>query len=340
MRDKDHRLPPTSYANLPPGLHTSFMNKLIAHFLLVGVVSVSLMGFGLGIGSLHAENSLTTFDPNRIGWSRIDMSASKMLLSMRVRVQLSRNVDDLSDGRLRRPLKGLPIPSGKHVIAMEFDSEGLGRRSDVELLLNSDDGAALQRTSDDSGNKLRRRIYRFTDIGAYRWTWKPLSGEEDSAPDAWSDQDSEMRPFSIPSSQQSITEAGGLIYLIAASQLERPGDHFEAMAFSSSSDEVQKVRVEAMSSERTKVNYKEVTGNGTLRQKKRMDLLRIRIQGMLADPGDAENFELLGMRQVEILIDPGTRTPLELSGTVPFFGRVRFSLDELTPASGVRSGTH
>ena len=84
--------------------------------------------------------------------------------------------------------------------------------------------------------------------------------------------------------------------------------------------------------ENTRVNYKEVTATGNVRQKNRIDLIRIRILGVAADPLDEENFELLGMHQVELLIDPGTRAPVELSGKVPFFGRVTFKLDELTPA--------
>jgi hypothetical protein len=319
-------------SSFPYAQNDSLMTKSIAYFLLAASVSVSLFVPGLGIGSVHAESSLDSFDPDRVGWSRIDMSASKMLLSMRVTVELSRTADDLSDGRLRTPLKGLPVPSGDYVIAMRFDSEGLGRRSDVELLLNADNGAALQRVSDDSGSKLRRRIYRFTDIGAYRWTWKPLSGEDALGPDAWSGQESKFRPFPVLRPHQPVTEAGGLIYLVAASRLENPGDHFEIFAFSSSSDEVQHVRVEVMSSKRTRVNYKEVTATGKIRQKKRMDLIRVRILGVPANSNDDEEFELLGLRQVELLIDPLTRAPLELSGKVPFFGRVTFHLDELTPA--------
>ena len=260
------------------------------------------------------------------------MSASRMFLSMRVTVELSRNSDDLSTGKLRTPIKGLPVPGSDYVIAMRFSSEGLGRRSDVELLLNSDNGAALQRVSDDSGSKQRRRIYRFTDIGAYRWTWKPVSGEEDLDPEAWSGQEAKLRPFSTSAPHRPVTEAGGLIYLVAASQLENPGDHFETTAFSSSSDEIQRVRVEVISMENSRVNYKEVTAAGKVRQKNRIDLIRIRILGVAADPLDEENFELLGMHQVELLIDPGTRAPVELSGKVPFFGRVTFKLDELTPA--------
>ena len=308
------------------------MSKSTARFLLAASVSVSLFVLGLGIGSVHAKDSLDNFDPHRVGWSRMDMSASKMFLSMRVTVELGRNSDDLSKGRLRTPLKGQPIPDEDYVIAMRFDSEGLGRRSDVELLLNANSGAALQRVSIDSGSKQRRRIYRFTDIGAYRWTWKPQSGEEDLGPDAWSDQQSKMRPFSTSIPHRPVTEAGGLIYLVAASRLESPGDHFETAAFSSTSDEVQLVRAEVMSSEPVRVNYKEVTSSGKTRIKKRIAPIRVRIAGVQTDSDDGEKFELLGLQQVELLLDPATRAPLELSGKVPFFGRVTFSLDELTPA--------
>ena len=288
----------------------------------------------LFFGHAHAQSdSLSAdLDPARIGWSRVDMSASKMLLSMRVTVDMNHSADPLPKGSLRNPLKGQPVPTSGMVTTMNFDSEGLGRRSVVELLLNSANGAALQRSSDDSGSKQRRRIYRFTDSGAYRWTWKPMSGEEDHPADSWSDQESEMRVYSAHASHGPVTDAGALIYLVAASGVEKPGDYFEVLAFSSSSDEVQRVRVELVAVERGKVNYKEVTTSGKIRHKKRLELLRIRIAGVPGDSSKGEEFELLGLQQVELLIDPVSRAPLELSGKVPFFGRVTFSLDELTPA--------
>ena len=128
-----------------------------------------------------------------------------------------------------------------------------------------------------------------------------------------------------------MTEAGGLIYLVSASTLEKTGDFFDILAYSSSNDEVQRVRVEVGSPKRTRVSYRRTGESSRQRVSDKIELIRVRIKGSAFDPGKEEEFELLGLRNVEILIDPETRTPIELSGKVPFFGRVTFELKEMTP---------
>ena len=271
------------------------------------------------------------FDQGRVGWSGLKMEATMMLVSMTVELGIERFDREIQDPDLRIPLEGRAVPPGERVVGLDFETDGLGRRNNTKLLLDADSGAALQRTSLDSGKKHKQRVYRFTDVGSYRWTRRPRSSEEDRGPDAWSRLDSEMRHYPSGIAGQTMTEAGGLIYLVSASTLEKTGDFFDILAYSSSNDEVQKVRVEVGSPKRTRVSYRRTGESSKQRVSDKIELIRVRIEGSAFDLGKEEEFELLGLRNVEILIDPETRTPIELSGKVPFFGRVTFELKEMTP---------
>lgn len=271
------------------------------------------------------------FDQGRVGWSGLRMEATMMLVSMTVELGIERYDSEIQGPDLRIPMEGRAVPPGERVVGLNFETDGLGRRNKTKLILDADSGAALQRTSRDSGNKHKQRVYRFTDLGAYRWTRRPRPSEEDRGPDAWSRLDSEMRHYPSGIADQTVTEAGGLIYLVSASTLEKTGDFFDILAYSSSNDVVQKVRVEVESPKRTRVSYRRIGKSTNQRVSDKIDLIRVRIKGSPFDPDNDDEFELLGLRDVEILIDPGTRMPVELSGKVPYFGRITFELKEMAP---------
>lgn len=299
------------------------MSKSIRAKLLI---PMSLL-FALPLALAETDDQ-ALFDQGRVGWSGLKMEATMMLVSMTVELGIERYDSDIEGPALRMPLEGRAVPPGERVIGMFFKTDGLGRRNSTKLLLDADSGAALQRISRDSGNKHKQREYRFTDLGAYRWTRRPRPSEEGREPDAWSRLDSEMRHYPSGVAGQTMTEAGGLIYLVSASTLEKTGDFFDILAYSSSNDEVQKVRVEVESPKRTRVSYRRIGESANQRVSDKIELIRVRIKGSPFDPGNDDEFELLGLRNVEILIDPETRMPVELSGKVPYFGRVTFEIQE------------
>lgn len=268
-------------------------------------------------------------DPTRPGWTRARLRASKLLVSMRVDMRLDQQSGASLDPLLDPP-EGNAVAAGEFVTNMTYVTDALGRHSEVILTLDPSSGAALQRIAHDSGKRLRKRSYRFTDMGAMRWTVRPRPGEESMAAQDWTDQSREMRAYPADMPDGPISEASALIYLVGAAQLAEPGDRLEMLGYSSSSDVVHQVTAVVTERDKISIDFDEVHRERRTHRKGKRQALRVEIRGQPLPGQDDDEFELIGMTDIELIIDPDTRAPLQLVGRVPFFGRVRFELDELT----------
>ena len=87
-----------------------------------------------------------------------------------------------------------------------------------------------------------------------------------------------------------------------------------------------------LSPDRVKFDYRREGGEATGRTEGKLDAIRVAIRGRPLGNGDNGELTLLGMRDVELLLDPTTRAPLELRGRVAIFGGVTFELQRLEQA--------
>jgi len=279
---------------------------------------------------IPASGSEPEFNPDRIGWSGIEMSASKLLVSMDVTMSLE-NLDVATAAeRLLTPMSPGTMADLGQVLALRFVTEGLGRRNEVELLMNPENGAALQRTTFRTGNRPKHRVYRFEDDHILRLTRRPASGEDDLPPDRWSRVSEETYPYPASATGGAITEATALIYLAATSDISRPGDRVQILALAS--DEFHMVELVGQKPSEVRVDYFAVDGERVERLTGKTSAIRIAIRARSLEPDKGEEFELLGLKDLEVFLDPATRVPLELRGKVDFFGRVDFELKRLTLA--------
>lgn len=272
-------------------------------------------------------------DPRRVGWSEIQFHASKLFVSLDANVVLRDLLSgDISD-RLIEPGKGVAIAPCNGIRQLVFTTDFVGRHTVSELLMNSLTGAALQRTSHDSGSRLRHRIYRFTDIGAYHKTRWPVGEAEEKLPaerwPEWSKAGEDLRPYPDEASDQIVTDPGGLLYIAGAAALEEPGDTTEILAFVRG--QVYRVRIEVTQPESINVRFTKYDGNTVVEQKGKYQAMKLLIRGQGLDEGDGEDqFELLGLRGDIIMhMDPETRAPLQLNGRVKIAGNVTLRIKSL-----------
>ncbi len=76
-----------------------------------------------------------------------------------------------------------------------------------------------------------------------------------------------------------------------------------------------------------------VDGGGDRTEKGEVRTVRVAIRGRpleASDDEDDNDFELLGLTNLELFLDPETRAPLMLTGRLPRFGQVAFRLERLT----------
>ena len=124
--------------------------------------------------SAMAEHPDDTFSADRISWSSATLKAKKLFLAVEVTIGVDVQCAENLVEELIEPGEGKPVDPGPDILDLTLVTDGLGRHTEVSLFLNPENGAAIQRTSTDSGSKQRFRIYRFTDAGAYHRTRWPL----------------------------------------------------------------------------------------------------------------------------------------------------------------------
>lgn len=275
------------------------------------------------------------FDPARVGWSEISMTASKLFLTAEARLTLrtvpgTAVIPDLLDV----PADGFtPLAPGPDVVEILYEARGAGRASRLTLLMDPQSGAALQRTQHDQQGRQRFRTYRFGIEGAYHRTFWPANASEKSLlPDRWTETTEGLRAYPVPAGQQPVVEPTGLLYAVAAAALDKPGDTLDVLVFRRR--DTQAVRVEVLPAREISVQYDELWPRGAIRRSGKVQALRLSLEGRPvpgADPED-DDLELLGLRgRLELLLDPATRAPLQLSGNVKILGSVTLRLAALRP---------
>ncbi len=272
-----------------------------------------------------------SLDPARIGWSSVLFKATKFLVSISSTVSVSDVTETELEKLLIDPGQGIGIEPNGQVQELFLEAHGLGRNSHMSLLLNSNSGAALQRTSHNSGNGLRLRIYRFTDIGAYQKTWRPANNREEKLPEdrwpEWSQRSEDIRPYPEDGRFPIITEPGGLFYIIGAANLDAPGDRYEIPAYFRG--QVVILVADVAGREFIDVDYEDQTLSTTVKGKKQAIVVNIRGRDIDGE-GEDNFFELLGLHgDIVMHVDPDTRAPLQLIGKVRIVGQVIMRLQTL-----------
>ncbi len=275
------------------------------------------------------------FDPARVGWSEIRMTASKLFLTAEARLALRTvpgptvlpDLLDVPAGQFT------PLKPGPDVLELVYDARGAGRVSRLTLLMDPRSGAALQRTQHDQQGKQRFRTYRFGVEGAYQRTFWPADASEKSLlPARWTRTSEGLRAYPIPPGARTVVEPTGLLYAIAAASLDKPGDTLDVLVFRRRDTQV--VRVEVLPSREIAVQYDELWPKGAVKRSGKVRPLRLSLQGLPVPGGDPDDddLELLGLRgRLELLLDPATRAPLQLSGNVKIVGVVTLQLAALRP---------
>lgn len=219
------------------------------------------------------------------------------------------------------------------VLELLYKTRGAGRVSQLTLLMDPRSGAALQRTQHDQQGKQRLRTYRFGIEGAYQRTFRPANDAEKALlPARWTDITEGLRPYPILPAGRPVVEPTGLLYAVAAASLDEPGDTLDVLVFRRRDTQV--VRVEVLPPREVTVQYDELWPKGAVQRSGKIRPLRLSLQGLPVPGGDPQDddLELLGLRgRLELLLEPTTRAPLQLSGNVKIVGSVTLRLVALRP---------
>ena len=312
-------------------MNGDFLTRRRAGPVRAGALASGLLLIGCA-ASANADDHAPDLDPARAGWTNARLEATKLFQSMTVTIGIEQPDDATVAERLMAPGEHELLAPPSPTAGLRFATEGLGRRNEIGLLVDPASGQILQRSSHETGKRHKYRIYRFGPTGAQRRTWRPAEGEEDAAPTDWSNRREQWFPTPAEVVGQTLTEPGTLIYLVTISDLAAPGDRFGLHAFSTSNETVYRIEAEVLSPDRVKFDYRREGGPEAGRVKGKLDAIRVAIRGRPLTGDDDGELTLLGMRDVELLLDPASRAPLELRGRVAVFGGVKFELRRLENA--------
>lgn len=310
---------------------TRVMPRRLAVALLAGIAQLAGAGAGAEAGADSGVDA-NSLDASRIGWSNLSYRATKFFFSVDADISIAAASADQITGQLMEPGEGKAVTPSGNTQTLVFRTAAFGRNTTATLIIDSDTGAALQRTSHDSGKRYRHRIYRFTDSGAYHRTRWPVGKAEEQLPAdqwaQWSEAGEGMNPYPDAAVDSILTDPGGLLYIVGAAPLDEPGDVFVINAYVRR--HVHRVEIEVAGMEQIKVRYSERGTTDVERHGKR-DALKLLIRGKVLGDDDGKNeFELLGLRgDIVMHIDPRTRAPLQIEGRVKIAGHTIMRIREL-----------
>lgn len=175
-----------------------------------------------------ATAASAAYDPDRVGWARLEFQASKFFLTAHSEVELATRPSSEAVSELLAPggdQKGLGlVPRGVESGVLDIRTRILSRDSRVRFWFDPGDARALQRSSHDTSKKrLRHRTYRYTRGGVLSHTLRPADGEGERPHTSWSRVDDRFVSVA-PAGGPAITEAAGLLYLVPAGDFHAPGD--------------------------------------------------------------------------------------------------------------------
>jgi hypothetical protein len=298
----------------------------------MGLLALLAASAAVAAGEPSGEQAVTEcqggLDPSRVGWRRLEFSASKFGLTTTSWVTFELVPAAEAAEQLIAAAEGgrALAPAGDSTGLLGIGSQLFSRRTDGRLLFDPADGTALQRVQHESGKRDRYKVYRFTEEGVYTVWRYPEDGEAELLPQRWSDRRDAVDAYPQPL-PDLVTEPSSLFYLVSAGDLERVGDRLEVLAFSK--HQVYRVSATVEAVERIEVDYVEEGPGGQRRVKGTTDALRIALAAN-SRTGDGEPLNLIGLEgDVNLYLERRHRAPVLVTGKVKVVGRVNVRLQRL-----------
>jgi len=276
-------------------------------------------------------------DAQQVRWTDLSYGAKSFAVNVRTDINLaSYSSKEFESLWLSHP-KCLPLPTAcREVYRIEVNTSIDHIFSPpVELLeqvwFEPVQATALHRTKLRRGKDEIARIYWFTEKGVHRLRKKPGSNKEASLPPGrWTDVRSTFYGFDLPQlGCPQVSEPSLLIYVLSTFFSSKNNNPLSLCVFGK--QQVHQVRLGVDEPHTVTVDYAEKRGDNEIRRRGRLEVLRITMEARPAksDQKDPENFSFLGFHNnISIDLDPESRIPVQVSGTIPLVGKVTLKLRE------------
>ncbi len=293
----------------------------------LAALSLLLAGAGLQAASPRPSTPVPAVPPP-VPWTRLELAGSKLFLSAATTVTVSRVPASAVAAVLRKtpPGTGPLRPGGKWVDVVHVASRlPLGKSERATVWLDGHDGAVLQMEKLVEGGRPYWKLRRYFAGGYHEWREAPARKEERRLPrDRWSKHtEKTVRWEAALPANGAVTDSYALLYLVTRFLTEGGGDPLVLHAASRG----RLVRLEARVRGRTerRADFAVTWPGGSERRTDRRRLLAVHVMPRwVDDPADPRaDTGFLGMRgPLEIFVEPGTRIPCRVEGTVKGAGHL------------------
>jgi hypothetical protein len=215
------------------------------------------------------------------------------------------------------------LPRDGRWMSLVLDRSGLGRSSRTRLLLDADDGRAIQRSRLELGSSDKVTRYGTTGILVVRR--RPEPGESGRPAPTWPDVSTRFEPF--PRDAQiahGVSDPSALFYVLAAGALRRPGDSWTIPVFAS--DAMANVEMRAKGWEQIEVDHVD----GSERAPRTVRALHVAVATTSNNRRVDDEVNVLGISgDFEVWLDPERRVPVLIRGRAPLVGQVDIRLRQV-----------
>jgi len=258
-----------------------------------------------------------------VPWSTLEFGASNWLHEVSLTARWSPLAAKERDAALIDIPDGAALePGSQEVVLLVATVEAKTRwrsqpkRWSGEVWFLPDVGTPLQRVRSKLGKKATRKLYRYAADGVYRV--REEAGERRPS----------FHAFARPSSSCETVSDPALLLLLASSPDLAPGSSRRICVFNKKG--IYEVELRSTAASVEPVRFRQRAASGSWENGSADEAIRIEIDPRPAGQADGlEPFEFFELRPpLAISVDPRTRLPIAIEGSIQGFGAVRFELRE------------
>jgi len=282
-------------------------------------------------------------DPSRVEWTHLSFHAKNFWVKVSTDVQLTSLPANAVEALLLVPSMGVPVkPAEPNVRQMAISTtiNPVFRPPvtiNYQVWFNPENAAVLGRTRLRRGEEDLIKIYRFTEQGVFRQRKEPKDSKEVSLePEKWTNVQDSFYPYNL--ADLGCPFVSGrllLIYIISATDPAKSAESQSICVFGK--EQLHRVRFHNEGLQSVEFNHVVKDRLTEVRKKGMVKAFKIAVvtQPMEPDREDPEVFSFLGLQKdIVIYVDPASRLPIQVSGTIPMVGNVSLKLREVRLGQG------